>query len=61
MGRRVVFLHVLLNELMDSMINKVLSRQEDSRKGDFWWLVPNHLEALNIQISCLEMALETGS
>ena len=52
MGRRVNFLHHILNEPTDSMISEVYSAlKEDSRKGDFYQLVQKDLKDLNIEMT----------
>ena len=60
MGRRVNFLHYILNEHIQSMVGQVLrALKEDSRKGDFWWLVQKDLKELNIYMDEIQIRNHT--
>ena len=52
MGRRLNFLHYILNEPINSMISEVFKAlKEESRKGDFYQLVQKDLQDLDIEMS----------
>ena len=60
MGRRVNFLHYILNEHIESMVGHVFrALKEDSRKGDFWWLVQKDLKELNIDMDEIQIKNHT--
>ena len=60
MGRRVNFLHYILNEHIESMVGHVFrALKEDSRKGDFWWLVQKDLKELNIYMDEIQIRNHT--
>ena len=56
MGRRLNFLHYILNEPINSTISEVYcALKEDSRRGDFYHLVQKDLQDLSIEMTDSEI------